>query len=334
MSDQPYQLLPPLTAEEYASLREDIAANGIRVPVDVDEDGRVLDGHHRQAIADELDIECPTRIVPGLTETDKRAHALSVNLQRRALTREQRRGLITVELNRDPDRSDRAIGRLIGVDHKTVGALRRELEEAKAGEHAHLINELIEAAWQDLTTSNQADRIGYAFWVLVHWRDAVAKIATGDIPLREAVRDLITRTGCSQRCRHVAAAAPLRLPVPSGEFPHHEAPFGTLGPYKVHPVLDLFPWVDDDLFGEIIDSIKRDGLLRPIVLTADESTMVDGRIRYLACEAAGVEPAYTTLPATYTEEDLAAYVFSVNGFRTYLSPDERAALHVLAEATR
>lgn len=125
MSDQPYQLLPALSDEEYAALRDDIAANGIRVPVDVDEHGQVLDGHHRQAIAAELGIDCPTRTVAGLTEDDKRAHALAVNLQRRTLTRDQRRALIAAELEHDPSRSDRAIGRLVGVDHKTVAAVRR-----------------------------------------------------------------------------------------------------------------------------------------------------------------------------------------------------------------
>lgn len=125
VSDQPYQLLPALSDEEYAALREDIATNGIRVPVDVDEHGQVLDGHHRQAIAAELGVDCPTRTVAGLTEDDKRAHALAVNLQRRTLSREQRRALIAAELEHDPSRSDRAIGRLVGVDHKTVAVVRR-----------------------------------------------------------------------------------------------------------------------------------------------------------------------------------------------------------------
>ena len=125
MSDQPYQLLPPLGADEYAALREDIAVNGIRVPVDVDEAGQLLDGHHRAAIAAELGIPCPTRVVVGLTEDEKRHHALAVNLQRRTLTREQRRALVAAELEHDPSRSDRAIGRICGVDHKTVAATRR-----------------------------------------------------------------------------------------------------------------------------------------------------------------------------------------------------------------
>jgi ParB-like chromosome segregation protein Spo0J len=124
MTQQPYQLLPPLTDDEYAALREDIEANGIRVPVDVDEAGQVLDGHHRQRIAAEMGIDCPVRVITGLTEDDKRAHAVAVNVHRRALTVSQRRELVQAELERDPSRSDRAIGRLCGVDGKTVAAMR------------------------------------------------------------------------------------------------------------------------------------------------------------------------------------------------------------------
>jgi ParB-like chromosome segregation protein Spo0J len=125
--NQPYQVLPPLSDEEYAALTADIAERGIRVPIDVDERGQILDGHHRAAIAADLGIECPTRVVADLTEKQKHEHAIAVNLQRRTLTREQRRELIRAELTRDDSRSDREIGRLIGVDHKTVGAVRKEL---------------------------------------------------------------------------------------------------------------------------------------------------------------------------------------------------------------
>jgi hypothetical protein len=124
VNDQPYQLLPPLSPDEYAALRADIEANGIRVPVDVDEDGQILDGHHRRRIAAELGIPCPTRLLAGLTEDDKRAHAVAVNVHRRTLTISQRRDLVRAELARDPSRSDRAIGRLCGVDGKTVAAMR------------------------------------------------------------------------------------------------------------------------------------------------------------------------------------------------------------------
>lgn len=125
MTDQPYQLLPALTTEEYTALKADIETDGIRVPIDVDEAGQILDGHHRAQIADELGIPCPTRTVAGLTEDEKREHAVAVNAHRRHLTRDQRAMLLIAELERDPNRSDRAIARIVGVDHKTVGAKRR-----------------------------------------------------------------------------------------------------------------------------------------------------------------------------------------------------------------
>lgn len=82
---QPYQLMPPLTPEEYAALRADIAARGVMVPIEVDETGAILDGHHRAAIADELGIEAPRIVRSGWSEGQKRDHVLKVNLLRRQL---------------------------------------------------------------------------------------------------------------------------------------------------------------------------------------------------------------------------------------------------------
>ena len=42
-----YQVVFPLNSEEYAHLKRDIAENGVLIPVEYDEDGNILDGHHR-----------------------------------------------------------------------------------------------------------------------------------------------------------------------------------------------------------------------------------------------------------------------------------------------
>lgn len=123
-----FQNMPPLSPEEYAALEQSIRANGIQVPIVVDENGTVIDGHHRQKIAEDLDIDCPQRVVTDRTETEKRTLALSLNLDRRHLTREQRRGLIAESLKADPQLSDREHGRRTGADHKTVAAIRPGLE--------------------------------------------------------------------------------------------------------------------------------------------------------------------------------------------------------------
>lgn len=121
-----YQLLPDLTREEYEALKADIAEHGVLVPVELDEHGSILDGHHRMQACRELGLpEPPTVVRAGLTDAEKYEHALRLNLQRRHLTQTQKRALIRAELDRDPDRSDRTIGKLVGADHKTVGAVRR-----------------------------------------------------------------------------------------------------------------------------------------------------------------------------------------------------------------
>lgn len=55
VTDQ-YQLLPPLADDDYERLKADIAVRGVMVAVEFDEDGNVLDGHHRLRIAKELGI--------------------------------------------------------------------------------------------------------------------------------------------------------------------------------------------------------------------------------------------------------------------------------------
>lgn len=124
-SAPPYQPMPALSPEDFALLKADIADHGVMVPVEVDEDGNILDGHNRSRACAELGISPPTVVRAGLTEAQKHEHALRSNLVRRHLTSAQKREVIRAELDRDPDRSDREIARLIGVDHKTVGTVRR-----------------------------------------------------------------------------------------------------------------------------------------------------------------------------------------------------------------
>jgi hypothetical protein len=47
MTSAPWQVMPPLSADEYQALKADIALRGVMVPVEYDQDGAVIDGHHR-----------------------------------------------------------------------------------------------------------------------------------------------------------------------------------------------------------------------------------------------------------------------------------------------
>lgn len=120
-----YQLLPPLSESEFRDLKADVAAHGVTYPVLLDEDGEVLDGHHRVQAWDELTREgvrladYPTKTVKGLSEQEKVERVLALNLHRRHLTRDQRDGLI-VDL-RKRGMSERQIAEAIpGTSQPTV----------------------------------------------------------------------------------------------------------------------------------------------------------------------------------------------------------------------
>ncbi|MDO8673071.1 MAG: MT-A70 family methyltransferase [Dehalococcoidia bacterium] len=127
MANRTYQLLPDLSEEEYEALRADIAARGVMVPVEYDEQGNVLDGHHRVRVCGELGItDWPKVVRLGMSEDQKREHVLALNLDRRHLTREQRAEL--VGRLRSEGWSTRRIADRLHVDDKTV---RNDLEGAE-----------------------------------------------------------------------------------------------------------------------------------------------------------------------------------------------------------
>lgn len=125
----PYQVMPDMAAEEFDALKADIAEHGVLIPIELDEDGNVLDGHHRLKACEELGItDYPTITRAGMTEAEKVLHAYTLNTARRHLTREQKAEAVKDLLRRDPSISDRKIAAAVGVTHPTVGKYRRQLE--------------------------------------------------------------------------------------------------------------------------------------------------------------------------------------------------------------
>ena len=79
-------LFPPLRDEEYLALRADIEKRGVLVPIEVDGDtGEILDGNHRLRACEELGIRPPEIIRHFKTDTDRKEHAIVLNLLRRQL---------------------------------------------------------------------------------------------------------------------------------------------------------------------------------------------------------------------------------------------------------
>lgn len=127
-SATPFQLMPELPTWEFEALKESIRQHGVIVPVVRDEHGTIIDGHHRDRACRELKIrDVPTITLAGLTEEQKRDHALVLNLVRRKITRKQMRAIIATELRRTPDISNQWLAEIVGSTDKTVDSVRQEL---------------------------------------------------------------------------------------------------------------------------------------------------------------------------------------------------------------
>ena len=92
------KLLPPLEGEEYEQLAEDIAQRGVLVPIVIDQEGYIIDGHTRYRIATSLGIEVPYVVVAVTDEDDRIERALALNMQRRKQVSKYRLKALAKEL--------------------------------------------------------------------------------------------------------------------------------------------------------------------------------------------------------------------------------------------
>lgn len=95
----------------------------------------------------------------------------------------------------------------------------------------------------------------------------------------------------------------------------------------VRPEADAFPMLDPDAFGDLVEGIRANGQIEPIELDAD-GAIGDGRNRYAACRALGIEPRTVALPA---EIDWFARVVERNLNRRHATLGARAVALVKAE---
>jgi ParB-like chromosome segregation protein Spo0J len=90
--------------------------------------------------------------------------------------------------------------------------------------------------------------------------------------------------------------------------------------YELHPLCSMFPPMDTAGIFELADDIKAHGQREAIVLL--DGQILDGRNRYLACQAAKVEPRVEP----FTGSDALAYVISRNLRRRHLTESQRSMM--------
>jgi hypothetical protein len=84
----------------------------------------------------------------------------------------------------------------------------------------------------------------------------------------------------------------------------------------LHPLCEIYPWIDTDAFEELVQDIRQVGLLHPI--TTYEGKILDGKLRYEACLAAGVEPTFKE----YKGDEPESFVVSANNMRSHWTPGQ------------
>ena len=109
--------------------------------------------------------------------------------------------------------------------------------------------------------------------------------------------------------------------------------------YKIHPLAALFPDLPPDEFKKLKNDIQMHGQQEAVTLSADGTTLLDGRHRLRACKELGIQPKVerflqpimrkvnerlgATAPPAITEAD---YIWSKNVLRRHLTDDQKAAL--------
>jgi phage N-6-adenine-methyltransferase len=104
------------------------------------------------------------------------------------------------------------------------------------------------------------------------------------------------------------------MPVANVDRVERTPPVGV----RWHPYADIFPWIDGPAFKELVEDVRQNGVLEPIVFL--DGAILDGRNRYMAAREAGVE--YPRVE--YTGDDPLGFVISHNLTRRHLDAGQRA----------
>jgi len=135
-----YQLMPEMTPEQYQELKDDIRRRGVLIPIEFDQNGDILDGHHRYKAFSELieegaEIPLYDKITRRFaTEEEKIAYVISLNVKRRHLNSQQRQELV-VRLRKEFGYTLSKIAQMLGI---SIATASRDIDSLPEEERAEL----------------------------------------------------------------------------------------------------------------------------------------------------------------------------------------------------
>jgi ParB-like chromosome segregation protein Spo0J len=95
----------------------------------------------------------------------------------------------------------------------------------------------------------------------------------------------------------------------------------------IHPVCELFPLMAEKSKTALVEDIRVNGLIQPIVV--HEGQLVDGRNRFDACRLVGIEPRFIEWREIYSGSmTVSRWIWSINAERRHLTADQIVAIHV------
>jgi ParB-like chromosome segregation protein Spo0J len=209
VSEEFAKIVFPLTPEEYGALKQSIKENGQYLPIIVNEEGIVLDGHHRLRACQELVIEPKTEVKNFPDKFAEKRFVIAINVNRRQLSDFQKAelGLELLDLEKEEAEARQKAGTSVPngakagksteIVAKEVGLSTRTFERyiavIKSGsedliqavrDNKRSISSAYETLRHDVELHSGtllADRIK----VLVFIRKAIEEICSGQLPPEE-----------------------------------------------------------------------------------------------------------------------------------------------------
>lgn len=117
-------IFPLMEGADFEQFVEDIRTNKLNEPIVLYED-KILDGRNRERACHQAGVRAHYTNFNG-SYKDARAFVISQNIMRRHLTTKQKRDLIEMLIEKEPDKSDRQIAATTKTSHHTVASVRRK----------------------------------------------------------------------------------------------------------------------------------------------------------------------------------------------------------------